>query len=297
MTDGRNSQLAVKEYERNRSPLFFQESFWRTHKIGRLPRVDRPMLRPLLLFGAALLLAISPLPAAESSRIVFMIGEDEYHTWETLPEFAEKDLKPRGYRIDIIHADAADKNHFPGLTAALREADLLFLSVRRRTPLKEELHAVRAYLAEGKPLIGIRTASHAFALRPKDKQPDPKFAIWQEFDPEILGGHYTGHYGKDRAVVSLVPGAESHPILKDISIANLQGNGGLYKVSPLNSACTPLLLGTLPGHPAEPVAWTYAQGARKGRVFYTSMGHADDFKIPDFRRFLLNAVQWALGGS
>jgi type 1 glutamine amidotransferase len=251
-----------------------------------------------LLASAALLCALSLplLRAAEPAHIVFMIGEEEYLTWETLPDFAEKDLKPHGYRIDIIHADEADKNNFPGIANALRDADLLFLSVRRRTPPKEQLDAVRAYLAAGKPLIGIRTASHAFALRPKDKLTDPKLAIWQEFDPEIIGGHYTGHYGKDKAAISLVPEAESHPILKGVTVANLAGNGGLYKVSPLNPACTPLLMGRLADQPAEPVAWTYLQGASKGRVFYTSMGHADDFKIPDFRRFLLNAVQWAVGG-
>jgi type 1 glutamine amidotransferase len=253
------------------------------------------MLKHLL--AAALLLSLLPftsLHAAEPARIVFMIGEDEYLTWETLPEFAEKDLKPRGYHIEIIHADTADKNNFPGLTEALGKAELLFLSVRRRTPRKEQVDAVRAYLAAGKPLIGIRTASHAFALRPKDKLTDPKLAIWQAFDPEILGGNYTGHHGKDKAAISLVPGAESHPILKDVNVSNLAGNGGLYKVSPLNVACTPLLMGKLDDQPAEPVAWTYLQGAGKGRVFYTSMGHADDFKVPDFRRFLLNAIGWAL---
>jgi type 1 glutamine amidotransferase len=43
------------------------------------------------------------------------------------------------------------------------------------------------------------------------------------------------------------------------------------------------------------VAWTYLQGAKKGRVFYTSLGHVDDFQVPEFRKFLLNGVAWALG--
>ena len=70
----------------------------------------------------------------ESPHIVLMIGEEEYHTREMLPEFAKRDLKPLGYRITTVHADAADKNNFPGLVDALRTADLLFVSVRRRTP-------------------------------------------------------------------------------------------------------------------------------------------------------------------
>jgi len=233
--------------------------------------------------------------AAEPPHIVFLIGEDEYKTWETLPEFAEKELKPPGHRVTIIHADTADQNNFPGLVAALRDADLLFLSVRRRTPHKEQLDAVRAHLAAGKPLVGIRTASHAFALRPKDTLTDPKLAVWPEFDPEVLGGHYTGHYGKDPAAVTLAPGAAPHPILSGVAVDKLVAHGGLYKNTPLEKTAVPLLIGTIAGQPAEPVAWTHRFGAKQARIFYTSLGHWDDFQNPEFRRFLVNGIAWALG--
>ena len=255
-----------------------------------------PMTRRFAFLLAVLLLGII-LPSARSAgpaHIVFMIGEDEYHTWETLPQFAERDLKPLGYRITIINADAADKNNFPGLTDALRDADLLFLSVRRRTPPKEQLDAVRAHLAAGRPLVGIRTACHAFALRPNDRLADPKLAVWQEFDPEVLGGNYTGHHGKDKVSVTLATGAEAHPILQGVAIAKLIGNGGLYKVSPLAKDTTPLLTGTIAGQPAEPVAWTRLYGEKHARIAYTSLGHWDDFQDADFRRFLVNTVVWAL---
>ena len=82
------------------------------------------------------------LQAAEPPHIVIMIGEDEYQTWETLPEFAVKELKAVPYRVTIIHADAADKNQFPGFVEAMHDADLLFISVRRRTPSVEVIDAV-----------------------------------------------------------------------------------------------------------------------------------------------------------
>jgi type 1 glutamine amidotransferase len=256
------------------------------------------MLKYLFTFAALLCgMNVCSLRAADPAHIVFMIGEEEYHTWETLPDFAGKELKAKGYRVDIINADEKDKNDFPGIAAALKDADLLFLSVRRRTPPKEQLDAVRAYLAAGKPLVGIRTACHAFALRPTDKLTDPKLAAWQEFDPEVIGGHYTGHYGKDKVAVSLAPGAGTHAILKGVDVSKLVGNGGLYKVSPLNPAATPLLMGTIADQPSEPIAWTYLQGEKKGRVFYTSLGHPDDFQNPEVRKLLLNAVVWALGKS
>ena len=124
---------------------------------------------------------------------------------------------------------------------------------------------------------------------------DPKLAVWQEFDPEVLGGHYTGHYGKDPAAVTLAPGAAPHPILSGVAVDKLVAHGGLYKNTPLEKTAVPLLIGTIAGQPAEPVAWTHRFGAKQARIFYTSLGHWDDFQNPEFRRFLVNGVAWALG--
>src|SRR5262249_43814915 len=68
--------------------------------------------------------------------------------------------------------------------------------------------------------------------------------------------------------------------------------GSLYKVSPLGASAVPLLMGRIPGHAAEPVAWVNRKAA--ARVFYTSLGHPGDFETPAFRRLLRNAVFWAL---
>ena len=233
-----------------------------------------------------------PIAAPQSAHIVFMIGEDEYQTWDTLPEFAERDLKPLGYRVTIVKADEADRNNFAGLVESLRTADLLFVSVRRRTPRTEQLEAVRAHLAAGKPLAGIRTASHAFALRPSDPPATPGHSTWQTFDPEVLGGHYSNHHGAGPSTtVAIASGAESHTILKGVSVRNLVSAGSLYKVSPLEKGTTPLLIGTIPGRPAEPVAWTNEYGPKRARIFYTSLGHPDDFKNAEFRRLLSNAIE------
>ena len=57
---------------------------------------------------AVILSSIGSVVAAKppSADVVFMIGEDEYHTGETLPEFAERDLKPLGYRLTVVNACA-----------------------------------------------------------------------------------------------------------------------------------------------------------------------------------------------
>jgi len=249
-------------------------------------------LRNLFFGGLALFVSAATLQAAS---LVFLIGEDEYKTWETLPEFAKTDLEPLGHKFTIIHADSVDKNHFPGIVEALRGADALMVSVRRRTPHKEELEALQRFVAEGKPVVGIRTASHAFALLPKATLSDPALAIWQEFDSAILGGNYAGHHrGEDKTSIGVAPGAEKHAILTELSLSGLVGNGTLYKNSPLAGDSTPLLIGSIPNQPAEPVAWTHLAGPRKARVFYTSLGHPDDFKNAEFRRLLRNGFAWAL---
>jgi type 1 glutamine amidotransferase len=231
---------------------------------------------------------------ATKPHIVIMIGEDEYKTWDTVPEWSRAELEPRGFRVTIIQADEKEKNHFPGLVTALRDADLLFISVRRRAPLKEELDAIRNHWKAGKPIVGIRTACHAFALRGKDSKTPEGHDQWETFDPEVLGGHYTSHHGNGpNTTVTVSPGASKHPILQGIDITRLTGNGSLYKVSPLESSAEPLLTGSIPNTPAEPIAWTRRSGPKQARIFFTSLGHWDDFKNPEFRRMLVNAVTWA----
>lgn len=228
-------------------------------------------------------------------HVVLLIGEDEYHTWETLPAFAAEELSTRGLRITVIHANPSDKNDFPGL-AALKDADLLVLSVRRRTPRAEQLELLRQYVQRGGPLVAIRTASHAFALR--EGQPPEGCAAWPEFDHEVLGGNYRGHHAPPdgsgpRTFAWVVPSAADHPIVAGLPASEFDVCSSLYLTSPLAADTTLLALGRCEGQsPDQPVAWTRLyQG---GKVFYTSLGHPGDFELKPFRRMLLNAVFWAL---
>jgi len=258
-----------------------------------LPEPADCMKKYLLL----VLLASAFLPLATQAagpKVVFMIGEEEYNTWVTLPEFAKSELQPRGYRITIIRANEADKNNFPGIIPALKDADLLFLSVRRRTPPIAQLDAVRSYLAAGRPLVGIRTACHAFLLL-RAKLTNPLLEDWLDFGPDVIGSHYTNHYGETPiATVVVAPGAEGDPILQGVSAPALAGTVALYAVSPLAEGAVPLLIGSIPDHPAQPIAWTHRYGPNHARIFYTSLGGPKDFARPDFRRLLVNGVAWAL---
>jgi type 1 glutamine amidotransferase len=122
-----------------------------------------------------------------------------------------------------------------------------------------------------------------------------KGSAWPTFDPDVLGGHYTGHHGNDsKTTLLMASNSESNSILTGVDVAKLSGNGSLYKVSPLQADAIPILTGTVPDQPAEPVAWTRFYGPKRTRVFYTSLGHPKDFENPAFRRLLLNAIYWSL---
>ena len=239
--------------------------------------------------AAALVWGVGVAPAAVP-HVVFLIGEREYKTQETLPKFAREELIGKlRFRCTFVHADPKDGNSFPGIEA-IDSADLLILSVRRRSLKVADLARVRKYLAAGRPLVGVRTASHAFHT--KGKHP-AGHAEWQEFDPEVLGGHYVGHHGnKLVTTVETLPSARVHPILAGVSTKPFDAGGSLYRVNPLKKTCVPLMLGRVKGAPAEPVAWTNTY--RGGRIFYTSLGHPGDFQLPAFRRLLRNAIVWSL---
>jgi type 1 glutamine amidotransferase len=173
------------------------------------------------------------------------------------------------------------------------DADVILLSVRRRPLPQEQLDLFRAHLAAGKPLVGLRTASHAFHLR--DKAPPEGLADWSDFDKTILGGNYTGHHKNDIATsAEVAKGAAVHPVLTGVPGGEFQTFGSLYQNTPLGGGCTVLLTGRAEGIAGpEPVAWTHtAPGGSK--VFYTSLGHPEDFAIPAFRTLLRNAILWAV---
>lgn len=240
----------------------------------------------------ALTVWLGALAAGEPTAptVLFLIAEPEYQTAATLPEFAARELTTHGLRCLFATEDPADPDDFVGLEA-LPTADLLVVSVRRHAPTRAHLALVRAHLAAGKPLIGIRTASHAFGLKPKDDRHEG----WMTFDQDVLGGSYNGHYGDVPALLALAQGAATHPVMEGVDPSRL-ATQRLYKNATLAPTATSLITGRSQGAMADQhVAWVNQVG--QSRIFYTSLGMAEDFTKPDFRRLLANAVFWTLGRS
>lgn len=223
-------------------------------------------------------------------HVAMVIAEDEYETERTLVEYAKSQLGQE-FRVSFMFGSESERNHLPGLHV-LRDADVLLISVRRRTPPADQLDVIRRWVAAGKPVVGIRTSSHAFAAGSGRDVSEP-LAEWPEFDAEVFGGNYTGHHGNAlQATVQPTDVARSHPILEGADAAPFTAGGSLYRTSPLADATQILLVGSVPEHPSEPVAWTF-QRADGGRSFYTSLGHPRDFEMPVFIRMLTGALRWA----
>lgn len=217
-----------------------------------------------------------PAPPARSPNIVLISGEYEYESARTLPAF--RAFLATNYPFHCRFLERTKGDEIPGLEA-LDTADLVIVFVRRMTLPEEQLGRVRKYVASGRPVIGLRTASHAFEN-------------WKEWDREVLGGNYQNHYGNElAATIRVRTEAADHPILKGVP-GEFTAGGSLYRNAPLPPGSFVLLTGTVAGHAAEPVAWTNT--ARPARVFYTSLGHPKDFENPAFRRLLVNAIHWAL---
>ena len=224
-------------------------------------------------------------------RVAIVIGDDEYKTESTLPAFASAHLT-KDYRVDFVLDQEGDRDNLAGMDL-LDDADLAVISVRRRVLPGGQLDILRKFVADGKPIVGIRTAGHAFVPKVGARVPVGRDA-WPGFDAEVLGGHYTGHHGMGATVVTRPATAASHPILEGVAPAALLGHASLYKVSPLARTAKPLLIGSIPGQSPEPIAWVNAPSTGN-RVFYTSFGQFEDFREPAFNRLLKNAIDWALG--
>ena len=223
-------------------------------------------------------------------HLVMLISEPEYQTETTLPAFAARHLG-HDFRVTTLFGDDDDPNRFPGIEE-VNDADLLLISVRRHAPPADQMQLIREFTEAGKPIVGIRTANHAFSLR--GAAPPAGHAVWNDFDAQVFGGSYHGHRpGGEAVAVNRIAGLKT-PLLKAVHLPGLNYHGSLYEVAPLEPSATVLLTGMVHGAAPEPIAWTNTTNF-KGRAFYTSLGHPDDFQDEAFRRLLFNALCWAAG--
>ncbi|WP_218822510.1 ThuA domain-containing protein [Maribacter sedimenticola] len=257
---------------------------------------------------------------APPPHIVFVTGDEEYRSEESMPMLAKLAKRELGAKVTVLYAldslgfiDPNRTDHIAGLEA-LKNADLMVIFTRFRNLPNEERTYITDYVESGKPIMGFRTATHAFMYKK-----DSSLTVFNgEWPAKVFGQQWITHHGHfddgkfQVTNVTVKEGQETHPILRGFN--DFKAYSWLYHVDgggwKLQGDSKPILMGhstksqheidgKLNKYPLDnPVAWTKSYTGSSGikaRVFFTTLGHPFDFKIPEARKIALNGIFWALG--
>ena len=252
-------------------------------------------------------------------HIVLVSGDEEYRSEEALPQLARILAERHGFHCTVLFAiDPATgfinpdiQTNIPGLET-LDSADLMIIATRFRDLPDEQMKHIAGFVESGKPIIGLRTATHAFAFKSSTKYASYS---WNDkttggFGRQVLGETWIRHHGNHGVQSTrgiFVPGAGRHPILRGINDGDLWSPTDVYETRLPFEGSAPLVLGqVLKGmhlddepvegplnDPMRPIVWT--RTFRGARIFTTTMGAAEDLLNEPFRRLMVNATYWALG--
>jgi hypothetical protein len=212
----------------------------------------------------------------KGKHIVFIAAEESYRSEESMPQMA-RILSKHGFKCTVLFAiDPKDgtinpivKDNIPGLEA-LQFADLLVVFMRWRELPDDQMKRIIDYTESGKPIVGIRNATHPFRYAKRPDSPYAKYDFASK-DPQggwgrqVLGETWVSHYARNLVESTRCEAAGDHPILKGIP-KSFWIPDDVYGISTLHGDCTPVLLGQpLVGwkpdaQPTEkkpiPIAWT-----------------------------------------
>jgi hypothetical protein len=255
-------------------------------------------------------------------HIVFVTGDEEYRSEESMPQLAKILALHHGFKCTVLFAinkqtgeiDPTTVDNIPGLES-LAEADLMVLFTRFRELPDRQMKHIIDYTDSGRPIMGLRTATHAFFYKQHKDSPYAKYsfdnAVFRGgYGRQVLGETWIDHYGHHQHESTrglIAEGMQGHPIVRGCQ--DIWGPSDVYAITTLHGDCQPLVMGQVllgmspddkpnPNKKLVPVAWikTYTgSGGKAARVFTTTMGHAGDLRSEGFRRLLVNACYWCLG--
>ncbi|MCX6951407.1 MAG: ThuA domain-containing protein [Verrucomicrobia bacterium] len=295
-----------------------------TRLLSLLVVIAAVMLRPIQAAPDSITYLAGPSGPGAGRHLVFLTGDEEYRSEEGLPMLAKILSQRHGFRCTVLFALDPDgtinpdnNKSVPG-SEALDTADGIVLALRFRQWPDDAMKRFAAAVARGVPIVGLRTATHAFRF-PADSTSSYKH--FNDFGREVLGENWVSHWGANRRGATrgiIEPGAESDPILRGVS--DIFGDSGVYETHPVAGAKIlargQVLLGMKPtdaadlqqrkkrksdgqeqgiNDPMMPIAWTRlheSPGGKPNRVFCTTMGAATDLTNEGLRRMVVNAVLW-----
>lgn len=258
-------------------------------------------------------------------KIVLVSGDEEYRSEEALPQLGKILAKRHGFDCTVLFAidpktgeiNPNVTNNIPGLEK-LKDADLMVIFTRMRNLPDDQMQPIVEYVESGRPIVALRTATHAFQLsNSKYQKYTWNGSEWDGgFGRQVLGEtwiNHHGHHGRESTRGIIAADAKDHPILRGIKNGDIWGPTDVYGVRlPLPGDSKPLVLGQVlagmksddkpvdgkKNDPMMPVAWTKSYKGASGktsRVFTTTMGASQDLLAEGTRRMLVNACYWALG--
>jgi len=262
--------------------------------------------------------------AGQGKHIVFLSGDEEYRSEEGLPMLAKLLATRHGFKCTVLFPinpedgaiDPTTQTNIPGM-AALDSADLCVMLLRFRELPDEQMKHFVDYLNRGKPIIALRTSTHAFAYSRNKESPYARFG-WNSkdwpggFGQQVLGETWVNHHGdhgkqSTRGIIN--PEFKSHPVLRGVT--DIWGPSDVYGVAHLPASAAVLvrgqvLMGMTPNdpplegpknNPMMPLVWmlNYSAGTKTNQIVTTTMGAATDLESAGLRRLVVNACYWTLG--
>jgi type 1 glutamine amidotransferase len=249
----------------------------------------------LLRVWAGLVLAAGAV-GAQAPKAAFITGDHEYRSEFSMPMIARILEARHGIETTVAYAKPTPQteDNIEGLEA-LADADVAVFFLRWRRLPGDQLAKIIAYLHTGRPIVGIRTATHSF-----NYSQGHRLERWNDgFGIDVFGQNWIRHHGHlSTTRVTMAPNAEGHPILRGLP-EEMTVPSWLYVVNPLIGDAKPLLIGHAINpqrgidHGPQPVAWTKTYNGAP--VFFMTLGHPKDFEQEAVRRLLVNGIYWALG--
>lgn len=275
-------------------------------------------------------------------HIVFISGDEEYRSEEGLPQLAKIAAVHHGFKCTVLFPinrktgliDPETSDNIPG-TDALKTADLMVIATRFRALPDEQMQPIDDYLRRGGPVVGLRTATHAFNFRGDSKWKhysngyNGEKSAWRDgFGRLVLGEKWISHHGEHKVESArgvVAKSAASHPIARGLAETDIWGPSDVYgiRLNKLPETFEPIVLGQVikragpelddpffgmrptdkevnvsKSEPAMPIAWTkmyQLPGGKQGRAFTTTMGAATDIVNEGVRRMIFNGMYWAIG--
>lgn len=289
------------------------------------------------LFVALMVLGSASVPAADrvvyegkkgpghGKHIVFLSGDEEYRSEEALPMLAKILAVHHGFKCTVLFPinpadgtiDPNNQTNVVGLEA-IQSADLVIMLLRFREFPDDQMKFFVDHYNAGKPIIGLRTSTHAFSYERNKKSPYAKFD-WRSkewpggFGQQVLGDTWISHHGNHgsqstRGIIN--EALKKHPVLTGVT--DIWGPTDVYGVTHLPAdaqvlAYGQILAGMKPtdvaidgpkNNPMMPLIWVRERKNEAGkvnRILCSTIGAASDFESEGLRRLMVNASYWSLG--